>query len=390
MLSYKLAYKNLVGAGLRTWLNVFVLSLSLVLLVMAWGILDGWNIQAKKDMKEWEVGGGEYWHDRYDPYDPLSLNDAHALIPPEIEELRIKGDAVPVLITQATVYPEGRMKNILLKGIDPLQQIISMPTSLMKADTSTINAIIGIRMANATKLSENDVVTIRWRDANGTFDAAEIRIAGIFHSNVATIDENQIWIPLARLQQMISMKGQATYIILRQGIMYTPTIPGWIHKGYDVLFADFDTVIKSKHIASSTVYLILLSLALLAVFDTQVLSIFRREKEIGTYIALGMTRWQVVWLFTVEGAMHAVLAVIAGSIWGTPLLYLLAKYGFAMPKSTEGYGFTLAEKIYPVYGIGTIIIMSVIVMMATTIVSYIPSRKIAKMKPTEALRGKVQ
>jgi putative ABC transport system permease protein len=390
MLAFKLAYKNLVGAGLRTWLNVFVLSLSLVLLVMAWGILEGWNIQAKKDMKEWEVGGGEYWHDRYDPFDPLSLNDAHGLLPLEIEKLRTNGDAVPVLITQATVYPEGRMKNILLKGIDPLQQIIRMPTSLMKGDTSTINAIIGIRMAKAIKLYENDIVTIRWRDANGTFDATEIRIAGIFHSNVATIDENQIWIPLARLQQMTSMKGHATYIILKRGIMYAPTIPGWIHKGYDVLFADFDTVIKTKHIASSTVYLILLSLALLAVFDTQVLSIFRREKEIGTYIALGMTRWQTVWLFTVEGAMHAVLAVIAGAIWGTPLLYLLAKYGLAMPKSTEGYGFTMAEKIYPVYGAGTIIIMAVIVMAATTIVSYIPSRKIAKMKPTEALRGKVQ
>jgi ABC-type lipoprotein release transport system permease subunit len=390
MLAFKLAYKNLLGAGLRTWLNVFVLSLSLVLLVMAWGILEGWNIQAKKDMKEWEVGGGEYWHDRYDPYDPLSLNDAHGLLPAEIEKLRTDGDAVPVLITQATVYPEGRMKNILLKGIDPSQQLIRMPTSLMKEDSSTINAIIGIRMANATKLSENDLVTIRWRDANGTFDATEIRIAGIFHSNVSTIDNNQIWLPLHRLQQMTSMKGQATYIILKRGIMYAPTIPGWIHKGYDVLFADFDTIIKTKHIASSTVYLILLSLALLAVFDTQVLSIFRREKEIGTYIALGMTRWQVVWLFTVEGAMHAVLAVIAGAIWGTPLLYLLAKYGLAMPKGTEGYGFTLAEKIYPVYGAGTIIIMSVIVMAATAIVSYIPSRRIAKMKPTEALRGKVQ
>jgi len=390
MLAYKLAYKNLVGAGLRTWLNVFVLSLSLVLLVMAWGILDGWNIQAKQDMKEWEVGGGEFWHELYDPLDPMSFKDGQGMIPPEIEKLYSSGEGVPVLVTQATVYPEGRMRNILLKGIDPSQQIVKMPTSLMNGDTSVINAIIGTRMAKATKLSEYDMVTIRWRDSNGTFDAAEIRIAGIFHSNTPTIDNNQIWLPMDRLQKMTSMKGHASYIILKRGLMSVPTIPGWIHKGYDVLFADFDTVIKAKHIASSSVYLILLSLALLAVFDTQVLSIFRREKEIGTYIALGMTRWQVVRLFTVEGAMHSVLAVVAGAIWGTPLLFLLAKNGLAMPKGTEGYGITLAEKIYPVYGAGTIIIMAVIVMAATTIVSYIPSRKIAKMKPTEALRGKVQ
>ena len=63
---------------------------------------------------------------------------------------------------------------------------------------------------------------------------------------------------------------------------------------------------------------ILLMLAMLAVFDTQVLSIFRRQKEIGTYIALGMTRKQVVTLFTLEGAMHAVLAAIRRcNIWHT-------------------------------------------------------------------------
>ena len=57
MLAPKLAYRNLVGAGLRTWLNVFVLSLALVLIVMQWGILNGWDVQAKTDLKDWEVGG---------------------------------------------------------------------------------------------------------------------------------------------------------------------------------------------------------------------------------------------------------------------------------------------------------------------------------------------
>ena len=60
-------------------------------------------------------------------------------------------------------------------------------------------------------------------------------------------------------------------------------------------------------------------LAWLAIFDTQVLSIFRRQKEIGTYIAMGMTKRQVVGIFTVEGAMHSILAVIVGAIYGVPL-----------------------------------------------------------------------
>jgi putative ABC transport system permease protein len=390
MLALKLALKNLLGAGLRTWLNVFVLSLALFMIVFQSGVIEGWNRQARTDMIDWEVGGGEYWHELYDPYDPLTLNDGHGQLPAEISNLREKGEAVPVLVSQASVYPEGRMRNILLKGIDHSQSIIKMQTDVLKSDSSGINALIGTRMANATKLKINDFVTVRWRDANGTFDATEIRIAGIFHTNVPSIDNNQIWVSLDNLQKMTRMDGQATYIILKQDITSAPTIPGWIYKGYDILFNELDTIIKAKSVGGVVVYIILLSLALLAVFDTQVLSIFRREKEIGTYVALGMTRWQVVWLFTVEGAMHSILSVIAAAAWGTPILYLVARKGFGMPKGIEGYGLTIAEKIFPVYAAGTIITMTLIILISTTIVSFIPSRKIAGMKPTEALRGKVQ
>lgn len=390
MLEFKLALKNLIGAGLRTWLTVFVLSFSLVLIIYQWGIIDGWNQQARNDTKEWAVGGGEYWHNLYDPYDPLSFTDSHDVLPPDLEKMYAEGDAVTVLVAQASIYPGGRMRNILIKGIDPQQKIIRLPSRIMENDTSGMCAIIGTRMAKATKLAENDLVTIRWRDSNGTFDAEEIRIAGIFKSNVPEIDNNQIWMPIASLQRMMGLKNNATYIIHKQGLTSLPTVPGWIYKGYDTLFKDLDYIIKSKKTGGTVIYIILLSLALLAVFDTQVLSIFRREKEIGTYIALGMTRWQVVRLFTIEGAMNSLLSVFAALVWGAPLLYMLAKKGMAMPKGIEGYGLTVAEKIFPVYGIGTILTMALIVMIATTIVSYIPSRKIASMKPTEALRGKVQ
>jgi len=185
------------------------------------------------------------------------------------------------------------------------------------------------------------------------------------------------------------MPGNATYIVLPKEQTTTPPVmPGWIYRDHNFLFQDIDIIIKEKSIAGVVIYLLLLSLALLAVFDTQVLSIFRREKEIGTYIALGMTRWQVVRLFTLEGAMNSILSLFLAALWGTPLLWMLARNGYALPKGTEGYGLTIAEKIFPTYSIAMVFSMALIVMITTTIVSFIPSRKIAGMKPTEALRGK--
>jgi ABC-type antimicrobial peptide transport system permease subunit len=120
------------------------------------------------------------------------------------------------------------------------------------------------------------------------------------------------------------------------------------------------------------------------------LSIFRRQKEIGTYVALGYTRQQVVGLFTVEGAMHAVLAALAAAVYGIPFFIWQAHAGMKIPMDTSDFGMAIAPVMYPIYSVSLIISTTLIVLLTTTLVSYWPSRKIAKMNPTEALRGKIQ
>src|SRR6056297_1858283 len=124
-LAIKLAYRNLIGAGLRTWLNVIVLSFSFVVIIWMKGIMAGWDQQAKTDMQNWEIGSGQLWHENYDPYDPFTLNESHASIPEEIQNKVESGKVVPVLIAQGTIYPEGRMQSILIKGIKTDQQVLA-------------------------------------------------------------------------------------------------------------------------------------------------------------------------------------------------------------------------------------------------------------------------
>ena len=390
MLSLKLAYRNLVGAGLRTWLNVFVLSFTYILIIWHYGIIDGWNLQAKQDMKEWETGNGQYWQQNYDPYDFFSFEESHAQIPQSFNTAICDGTITPVLIFQATIYPEGRIQNILLKGIDPNQKIISLPTDEMNVVSEEIPVMIGRRMAKNCKLKEGDITTMRWRDVNGTFDAKEVKIVKVFNCNVPNVDAGQMWIPIKILQEMMQAKDEASLFIVGENHKINDSVLGWEFKSYDYLMTEVDEMIKMKKIGGSVFYFILILLAMLAIFDTQVLSIFRRQKEIGTYIAMGMTRRQVVGLFTVEGAMHAILAIIVGAIYGIPFLLWQMKIGFTMPAGTDDMGIAIAEKIFPVYGMGLIIFTVLLVIIITTIVSYMPARKISKMKPTDAIKGKIQ
>ena len=390
LLALKLAYRNLMGAKLRTWLNVFVLSFSFVVIIWQKGIINGWDQQAQRDTKDWEIGGGQYWQEDYDPYDPFVLEDSHARLSDATERAVAKGKLTPILISQATMYPEGRIQNILLKGIDPNQQIIELPSSNLVSENGDIPAMIGRRNAKSSKLKSGDYVTIRWRDAKGTFDAAEVQIVHIFKTNVPTLDVDVLWIPLKKHQEMMTLSGQATILVTNQETSFDGSIVGWDFKDHYFLLTEFREMIEAKNASGYVMFLILMSLAMLAIFDTQVLSIFRRQKEIGTHVALGMTQKQVIALFTVEGAMHSVLAAILAAVYGIPLLAYQASVGWTMPAGTSDMGITIAEKVYPAYSLGLVLGTTLIVLIVTTIVSFLPTRRISKMRPTDAIRGKIQ
>lgn len=389
-LAIKLAYRNLIGAGLRTWLNVIVLSFSFVMIIFMKGVMTGWDHQAKTDMKNWEIGGGQYWQKSYDPFDPFTLTDSHAPIPAEMKDEIASGEMEPFLIVPGTIYPQGRLQSIVIKGINPPQKLFMLPSHKLDTATEAIPALIGSLMAKSIKASAGDEMMIRWRDANGTFDAGNIFIAGIFSTNVPEVETGQIYIPLEKLQTMMLMPGEATVLTFRDSERNRLPVSGWTLKTKEELTASVDAMIKTKSAGQTIMFFILLLLAMLAIFDTQVLSIFRRQKEIGTYIALGYTRQQVVGLFTVEGTMHAILAALLSAAYGLPFLAWMAKTGWTMPIDTSEFGIAIAQTLYPVYTAGLIISTVMIVTIVTAIVSYWPSRRIAKMNPTDALRGKLQ
>ena len=390
MTAIKLALRNLIGAGLRTWLSVSILALVLILVIWQYAIIDGWDRMAMRDMIAWEIGGGQIWSEDYDPYDPFTLEDSHRIVPQSFNDEIEKGNMAPILVTQASIYPDGRIMSILLKGIDPRQQVSELPTGKLLQESEEIPAIIGSGMARNGKMNTGDYITVRWRDVDGTFDATEVLIVDVFKCDVPAVDNGQMWISIEKLQEMTQMPGEATLLVMDQEYNWTAEESGWILRDHEYLLKDMSDMIKMKKVGGSVFYIILMLLAMLAIFDTQVLSIFRRQKEIGTYMAMGMTRTQVVRLFTVEGAMHAVLAVTLGAIPGIPFLYWMARVGYSMPAGADSMGLPIAEKIYPAYSVGLILSVMLLVIITTTVVSFLPSRKISKMNPTEAIKGKLQ
>ena len=107
-------------------------------------------------------------------------------------------------------------------------------------------------------------------------------------------------------------------------------------------------------------------------------------------MALGMARRNLIGLFTVEGAFHGILALLVGAIYGIPLMILTAVKGIPYPADlADKTGLAIPVTMYPVYGMPLLVGATALVLVTVTFVSYLPTRKVSKLKPTDALKGRM-
>ena len=390
---FKIAIKNLLGARLRTWLNVFVTALSFFMIILFSAMYDGMREHAKQVTVDTEIAGGAYWHPKYDPMDPMTFEDAHSKIPRDLQLLIDQEKAVPVLVSQASIYPNGRIMPVIMKGIAPEQNIVNMPTEVLVGhEEISIPVLIGRGMAKDANLKVGDAFTIRWLDANRTYDADEGTVVHIMDTENFKLDISHIWVPLKKAQTMLAMEEEATYVTYAEGVSVVKNKQNWIPRDVKYLIRDMEALIKADEPNAAIMYIILLCFAAMGIFNAQVLSIFRRGREIGTLMALGMTRTKVVGLFTLEGGLNAFLAAIMTAILFGPLLWYFGNNGIwlGVDYSDGAMGLIVEKYLIPVYSVGLVVTTTIIVSIIVLIVSYLPSRRIARMKPTDALRGKVR
>jgi ABC-type lipoprotein release transport system permease subunit len=350
-------------------------------------MIDGWDRQAEVDTKDWSIAEGQFWTPGYDSYDPFTIKESHQVLSHEVQQLIKNKQVTPVLLTEATAFPEGRMQTVLLRGMDLNQDILKLPLEKLKGKKNAI--LIGSGMAKTLKLKKDDELMVRWRDKNGTFDAITFTVAYIFDCDVPSIDYGSMYMDIEALRKLTGMDNEASILISNDKDL--TAINSWVYKDNDFLLADIKEIISAKKTGGYVMTFFLLLIGLLAIFDTQVFSVFRRQKEIGTYIALGMTRQRVVSIFTIEGATNSILAALLGTIYGTPLFIFFTRHGISLSDTADmgAMGITVSDVIYPYYSVGLIASAILLIIISSTIVSYLPSKKIANINPTDAIRGKV-
>jgi len=74
-------------------------------------------------------------------------------------------------------------------------------------------------------------------------------------------------------------------------------------------------------------------------------------------------------------------------VYGAPLFISLGRKGISIPGG-DTWGYAMGEKLYPAFTVGLILGTTLLVFIVTTFVSWLPTRRIAKLNPTDALAGR--
>jgi putative ABC transport system permease protein len=385
--NWGIANKNFYRQGLRAFLNVLVTSLSIIALIFMLSLLNGFQAQATRNLVATDVGGGHYRVPGFDILTPTEW-EYFTLPAPNVLTGLLPADKVEVLIQQGQLYPNRRLFPVQLRGIAMNQSLLDLPLAGLKffagKPGELIPVVVGVKMARKAHLKKGDTVVLKWRDKGGAVDARDVLIVDVGDMVNPRVDDGVVWLRLDHLRSMTDRAGEVSWVAVRK---YLGPVPGFEFYGIEMLMSDLLALLRQDRINSKILWGILMVLVCTSVFNTQILNIFKRQREIGTLMALGMEPQRIVKIFTLEGILAALWALVLAVVLGVPFFIWFQGVGFDVSHLSEA-SFPIRETIYPDYQAREILISVSIVFVLVIIAAWIPVKKITRLDPTLALRGR--
>ena len=386
-MNWDIAKKNFSRQGLRAILNVLVTALSIIALIFMLSLLNGFQAQATRNLVNTDVAGGHYLAPGFDILSPTEWEDHTIKVPDSLLQLQAK-DKAEVLVLQGQLYPNRRLYPVQIRGISMEQSLLKLPLDNLKKYSNNfddlIPVVVGAKMAKKAHLKKHNTLTLKWRDKSGAVDAKDIIIVDIVDILNPRVDDGVIWLRLDHLRAMTDREGEVSWVAVRNDI---GPVAGSEFQPVELLMADLLALLRQDRMNSKILWAILMTLVCISVFNTQMLNIFKRQKEIGTLMALGMDSTRIVRTFTLEGGFAAVWALLIAVFLGLPFFIWFQGIGFDVSHLSEST-LPIRETIYPAYQPAEIIYSLIIVFVLIVISAWLPVKKITRLDPTLALRGR--
>lgn len=253
-------------------------------------------------------------------------------------------------------------------------------------------AHVGLELNRALDLKPGVPLMLQAQGLAGRDNALDLEPRGVLSGQNPMESKRAVTVPLAFAQSLLGMEGKVTEYVISikdvQQLDATATaLRASLGQGYEVQtweqlrpgLRDMRLVQRAILGGLSFVFLII---ALFGVANTLLMTVLERTREIGTLLAVGMTRSQVGRLFVLEALLQAALGAFLG-LGVAVLAITLARHGGGVTVSMgAGQGFF---RVMPTLLPAVPFIVVISACVGSVLAALSPALRAANMRPVEAL-----
>lgn len=227
-------------------------------------------------------------------------------------------------------------------------------------------------------------------DQDGSLNGVSVRLSGTQVSAFPG-DRKIGLVPLATAQKLLRMEGKVTeYAIGVDDLDHVDAVKAELQKklgpefevsGWDDIIPFVRTLFNAQNIVFGVITGIFLTIVLLGVVNTLLMSVLERVREIGTMLAVGMRRSQIVGLFVLEGAVLGLVGGLLGAALGTLVVLWMRHHGINLPAPGSTVPAVVRPFVSPLFVLRSVVLATI----GCAVVSIYPALRASKLRPVEAL-----
>jgi putative ABC transport system permease protein len=313
----------------------------------------------------------------------------------------------PRIVTSILFSPpdgSGKVQPIVLVGNEPeIEESFNPMAAAIVAGRMHVRGsreiVLGERFARRFGFSVGDRVTFLATTAVFGMNAMTFQVAGILRTGLSTLDDRTAFVSIDAARRFLDVNGvQEILVILRDGQHSREAARRlnelFAARGDPDLLAipwedqtPFAAFVDQTDAMMGFYHLLFVIMAGFVISNSVMMIVVERTREVGTMAALGVRGPKIVLLFLLESGMLAIAGSIFGLLLGLGVAGILSVTGLPLGGITgRTAGLPMSDVIYPVVGLRSAASAVLLGLLGTILFATLPSRRAAKLKPTEALR----
>jgi len=413
----EMALKNILRNKRRTILSGSTIALVAMAICLLLSLEEGAISDMEKNIIDGTTGNLRIQNEKYTQnirimplqfYIPNTTKIVNA-----IESLEGIQEVEKHIVSTVSIYRKDKITSASLMGLTLSNNRLFNNKSttviegmLPKSEHSERLAVITQSLSSSLNIHVGDKFTFFTRTASGGTNGLTVTIAAVIYVGNTDYNGMQFFMDWQEISQILRMGGNAQSLLIYTTQNFPEkNIPTLIHKISNLSqiknLEDTQLEIKEWQQVSSLfelfsmvdiiyffIALVFFILAATVIFNTTMMSVLERQKEMGTLMSLGMGKHTITWLILIETALTAGIAAFVGTILSSFIINYLGTIGFdlnAMGGSAVN-GMNMSAWLYPHLSLYRYIWIASMGTVTSVIACIGPARMVLRIEPAEALR----